>query len=425
MSTFRTPRGTQDLLPDARPGWDHVTEVFERQCRLFGFERIETPTFESTALFARAVGTDTDIVSKEMYSFDDRGGDSLTLRPEGTASVVRAYGQHGMKNWPQPVRLYYITPFFRYDRPQAGRLRQHHQIGAEVLGEADGHVDAEVIALIWSVLGELGLTGLQLNINSIGDKEDRERYREALLAYYRPLADKLCRDCHTRLESNPLRLLDCKEDQCQPFKAEAPRSMDFLGAEAEQHFRQVQSALEALGIPFEVNFLLVRGLDYYTRTVFEIWPEVVGGQTTVAGGGRYDLLSEFIGGDPLPGVGFGCGIERVLLNLEQAGLMPPPVTGPTVYLAPLAEAAQDAATGLAGRLRAAGISVLAGYKGASPRSHLRRANASGVRFAAILGERELEAGRVGLRDMLSGLQDEVDLEDVVEEIEKRSAAPSE
>jgi histidyl-tRNA synthetase len=422
VSAFRTPRGTQDLLPDARPGWDHVIEVFERQCRLFGFERIETPTFENTSLFARAVGMDTDIVGKEMYTFDDRGGDSLTLRPEGTASVVRAYNQHGMKNWAQPVRLYYVTPIYRYDRPQAGRLRQHHQIGAEVLGEADGHVDAEVISLIWTVLGELGLSGLQLNVNSIGNREDRERYREGLLAYYRPLADELCRDCQARLESNPLRLLDCKEDSCQPFKAEAPRSVDFLGPEAQRHFEQVQAALKALGIPFELNDLLVRGLDYYTRTVFEIWPAEVGGQTTIAGGGRYDLLSEFIGGDPLPGVGFGCGIERVLLNLEKAELMPPPVTGPTVYLAPLAEAAQDAATALAGRLRGAGISVLAGYRQASPRSHLRRANAAGVRFAAILGEQELEAGQVALRDMLSGLQDDVAMEDVVEAIQKRSAA---
>ena len=424
MNAFRTPRGTQDLLPDARAGWDQVIGVFERHCRLFGFERIETPTFEDTALFARAVGVDTDIVSKEMYTFDDRGGDSLTLRPEGTASVVRAYNQHGMKNWSQPVRLYYVTPIYRYDRPQAGRLRQHHQIGAEVLGEADGHVDAEIISLIWSVLSALGLGELDLNINSIGDPDDRARYREALLAYYRPLADQLCRDCRTRLETNPLRLLDCKEADCQVHKAGAPRSIDIIGPEAARHFEQVRSALTALGIPFTVNHLLVRGLDYYTRTVFEIWPPVVGGQTTIAGGGRYDLLSEFIGGDPLPGVGFGCGIERVLLNLEAAGLLPPPAAGPTVYVAPLAEAAQDTATGLAGRLRAAGIGVLAGYRRASPRSHLRRANAAGVRFAAILGERELESGRVGLRDMLSGLQDDVALDDIISEIEKRSSTPS-
>ena len=424
MSTFRPPRGTQDLLPDARPGWDHVVSAFERRCRLFGYDRIETPTFESTALFARAVGIDTDIVSKEMYSFDDRGGDSLTLRPEGTASVVRAYNQHGMKNWSQPVRLYYVTPIYRYDRPQAGRLRQHHQIGAEVLGEADGHVDAEVIALTWGVLGDLGLADLQLNLNSIGDPDDRAAYREALLAYYRPLEDQLCRDCRTRLESNPLRLLDCKEASCQPHKAGAPHSIDHLSAEAAAHFEQVKAGLEALGIPFKVDHLLVRGLDYYTRTVFEIWPATVGGQTTIAGGGRYDLLSEFIGGDPLPGVGFGCGIERVLLNLEAAGLLPPPPTRPTVYIAPLSEAAQPTATGLAGRLRAAGIAVLSGYRGASPRSHLRRANTAGVRYAAILGDRELESGRVALRDMLSGLQEDVALNDLIAEIAKRSASPS-
>ena len=424
MSSFRTPRGTQDLLPDARPGWDHVVSAYERRCRLFGYDRIETPTFESTALFARAVGVDTDIVSKEMYSFDDRGGDSLTLRPEGTASVVRAYNQHGMKNWSQPVRLYYITPIYRYDRPQAGRLRQHHQIGAEVLGEAAGHVDAEVIALIWGVLNDLGLPDLELNLNSIGDPDDRTAYRKALLAYYRPLADELCRDCRTRLETNPLRLLDCKEAGCQPHKAAAPHSIDFLAPEAAAHFEQVKSGLAALGIPFTVNHLLVRGLDYYTRTVFEIWPATVGGQTTIAGGGRYDLLSEFIGGDPLPGVGFGCGIERVLLNLEADDLLPPPPSGPAVYIAPLSEAAQPTATGLAGRLRSAGIAALSGYRGASPRSHLRRANAAGVRYAAILGDRELESGRVALRDMLSGLQDDIALDDLINEIETRSAAPS-
>lgn len=421
MGAFRAPRGTQDLLPEARSGWDHVVGVFQQQCQLFGFDRIQTPTFERTSLFARAVGENTDIVSKEMYTFADRGGDSITLRPEGTASVVRSYGQHGMKNWPQPVRLYYIAPIYRYDRPQAGRLRQHHQIGAEVLGDDDGYVDAEVIALAWTTLQKLGLLNLQLHINSIGDRDDRERYREALTSYYRPFADKLCTDCNTRLEVNPLRLLDCKVAGCQQYKEKAPRSLDFLSNEALEHFSKVKSGLSALRIPFTVADLLVRGLDYYNRTVFEIWPAVSGAQTTVAGGGRYDLLSEFIGGDPLPGVGFGCGIERVLLNLAEAGIIPEPLPGPTVYLAPLSGNTQDTAASLASKLRAAGISVLSGYKQGSPRSHLRRANTAGVRFAVILGEQELATEQVGLRDMVSGIQDNIGFENVTEEIRTRLA----
>src|SRR3990172_4777162 len=307
---YKAPRGTLDILPQDQPYWDRVWQASARVCSLFGYQRIETPVFEDATLFTRGVGEVTDIVQKEMYVFQDRGGQEMALRPEGTAPVCRAYLEHGMHNQPQPVRLWYWTPIFRYDRPQAGRYRQHHQFGVEAIGEADASLDAEVIELLWRVCEELGLAGLTLQLNSIGDPNCRPRYLEVLRDYYRDKLDRVCGDCRARFERNPLRLLDCKQPQCQPVIAGAPAITDYLCDDCAAHFAALRTYLEAAGISHELNPRLVRGLDYYTRTVFEIQPPEEGSQNSIGGGGRYDGLIEQLGGRPTPGGGFGSGRKR-------------------------------------------------------------------------------------------------------------------
>ncbi len=404
-SKFKTPRGTQDRLPEQQSAWLNVTDVFERRFRSAGFGRLDTPLFEDSALFRSAVGATTDIVEKETYDFADKSGDYLTLRPEGTAPVVRAYIQHGMSSRPQPVRLYYCAPLFRYDRPQAGRLRQHHQVGAEILGETDPHADVEVISQLWWFLtSDLGLEGLSLQINSIGRAEDRSRYLQELRTYFAPLEQKLSPDSQRRLKTNPLRILDSKDERDWELTRGAPRSAECLDADGIARLATVRAGLEALGISSNENFRLVRGLDYYTDTVFEIWPARSGGQATMAGGGRYDRLAEQIGGPPTPGMGFGCGIERILLNMAEQNLAPSEDQKADVYVAPLSATASTAALSIANTLRQGGLAVIAGYGAASPRSHLRKANAAGIRWAVIIGQREMEQGQVTLRDMQSGDQ---------------------
>ena len=423
-SGLQRPRGTADRLPADAPAWDQVLRTFARECRLRNFQPISPPTFEATELFDKGTGSTTDIVQNEMYSFDDRGGDSLTLRPEGTPSVVRAYQQHGMHVLPQPVKLSYVLPVFRYDRPQAGRLREHHQIGAEALGDPNPAVDAEVIDLLWSTLKALGIKDLALHVNSLGDPESRPEYRAALVAYFTPHADKLCGDCQTRLTQNPLRLLDCKKPPCVRVSADAPRSLDYLGNAARQHFDTLRDLLEALDIPCTLDHRLARGLDYYNRTVFEIVPPESGGQSTVGGGGRYDYLAEALGGSHLPGVGFGSGIERILLNRRRLGIEEASLPVPDVYVAPLADAALAVVTKVAAGLRQAGIATESGYAAASPRSHLRRANAVGARVALIVGNREVEAGRVSVKPLDGGAQTDVALDDVVSSTQAVLAGPA-
>ena len=411
--SLQRPRGTADRLPADAPAWEGVLRAFARECRLRNFQPISTPTFENTELFDKGTGATTDIVQKEMYTFDDRGGDSLTLRPEGTPSIVRAYQQHGMHVLPQPVKLFYVLPVFRYDRPQAGRLREHHQIGAEALGDPNPAVDAEVIDLLWSTLRALGVTDLALHVNSLGDPESRPEYRAALVAFFTPRSDTMCADCRMRLTQNPLRLLDCKKPPCARVSADAPRSLDFLGDAAREHFDTLRRLLGALDIPCTLDHRLVRGLDYYNRTVFEIVPPDGGAQSTVGGGGRYDFLAETLGGPHLPGVGFGSGIERILLNRHRVGLVEAAPSPPDVYVAPLADAALPVVTSVAAGLRRAGVATEVGYAAASPRSHLRRANALGARVALIVGNREVESGRVSLKPLDVGDQVDVALDDVV------------
>jgi histidyl-tRNA synthetase len=411
---YQAPRGTADILPEEQPYWRYVEEKAARIAQLYGYQRITLPTFEDTRLFARTVGEQTDIVQKEMYTFEDRGGNSLTLRPEGTAPVCRAYLERGLQNLPQPVKLFYITSIFRYDRPQAGRYREHRQFGVEAIGEGDPALDGEVIDLAWQFYRSLGITQLHLKINSIGCKDCRPAYLARLKEYYTTCNQELCPDCKLRLEKNPLRLLDCKTTTCQQIARSAPKNYEQLCPECAAHFRQLQKYLQLLGLPFEIDHCLVRGLDYYTRTVFEIQPELEGGQSTLLGGGRYDGLIELLGGKPTPGIGFGTGIERIILNLKRQNVAIPSMPGPQVYLAALGEPAKDATIKLAADLRKQGISVLQTTGNKSLKAQLRQANSSGVRYTVIIGEDEIKHGTVQLREMSTSQQQTIPQEKLPE-----------
>jgi len=409
---YRAPRGTQDVLPGEQPYWDFVQATAARLCARFGYGWIETPMFEDASLFVRGVGDVTDIVQKEMYIFEDRGGQELALRPEGTAPICRAYLQHGMHSLPQPVRLWYLAPNFRYDRPQAGRYREHHQFGAEAIGEADAAVDAEIVELLWRLYEELGLTGLTLNLNTLGDPNCRPAYLEVLRDYYRDKLHHVCGDCQGRFERNPLRLLDCKVPQCQPVIAKALAMTDYLCDECAKHFADLKSYLEAVGIPYLLNPRLVRGLDYYTRTVFEVQPKEEGGQSSIGGGGRYDGLIEQLGGRPTPGIGFGTGIERIILNLKRQEVAIPQPDPVQVLVAYTTPAARVEAFRLASELRRAGVAATASTGERSLKAQMRHAGGIGARHAAIIGERELAEGMVTLKRLDTGDQELVAMADV-------------
>lgn len=409
------PRGTSDLLPHATAGWQRVEAVIRDLCRVYGYGEIRTPLFESTELFQRGVGEGTDIVEKEMYTFTDKGGRSLTLRPEGTAPVTRAYLENGLHAVPQPVKLYYVGPMFRHDRPQAGRYRQFHQFGVEIFGAADPAADAEVIALAMHFFERLGIAGLELHLNSVGCPGCRAVLRAKLADHFGPRAGELCANCKSRLGKNPLRLLDCKEEQCRAAGREAPVPVDHLCAECGGHFERVRRNLELLGVSFRLNPCLVRGLDYYTRTAFEILVPGRGAQDAVGGGGRYDGLVGAIGGPAVPGVGFALGLERtLLLGSKQAGGEEPP-QGPAVFIATAGET-EETATVLLARLRAAGVPADREYAGRSLKAQMKYAAKRGARWVVIVGEDELEAGEVTLRDMGAGLQVRVSLGEVVERL---------
>ena len=391
---FYAPRGTQDILPADRPYWRYVTEQMHAVAALFGLQQIDTPIFEEAALFVRGVGEGTDIVDKEMYTFQDKGGNELTLRPEFTAGVMRAYIEHGMHVLPQPVKLYSIGPIFRYERPQAGRYRQHHQFNVEMLGELDPAVDLEVMSVAWTLLTRLGYRGLSFQLNSTGCPVCRPAYRQALIEYFGAYRNRLNEVDLRRLAINPLRLLDSKEEAAQALLDGAPHSSDYLCDECAAHLATLRSYLDALEMPHTINFRLVRGLDYYTKTVFEVWAEGIGAQAAVCGGGRYDKLIEMLGGLPTPGIGFGMGIERVILSLKQQGIQPPPLPAPRVQVSPLGEAARVPALQLVRRLRNAGIAALLAFGNRSLKAQLKAADRAGIAYTLILGEQELAAGAV-------------------------------
>ena len=415
---YRAPRGTSDQLPQEQKYRKYVEDTAALVCRTFGFERIDTPIFEATGLFVRTVGEETDVVQKEMYTFEDRGGDSLTLRPEGTAPVCRAYIEHGMSNLPQPVRLYYCCPIFRYERPQAGRFRQHNQFGIEVIGDADPLADLEVVQLGWTFTRNLGLTNLTLLINSIGDKECRHAYLDKLKEYYLVHLHQLCDDCRTRFDSNPLRLLDCKQTGCQPFIENAPPSAENLCLSCQLHWDTLRGYLKQVGIPYKENHRLVRGLDYYTRTVFEIQPPEEGSQSTVLGGGRYDGLIEQLGGPPTPGVGFGSGIERLIANLKRQGVALPDRSPRPVVITGLREEAQSTGVEIAAALREAGVSVLIASSSRSLRAQMRYASTMNASFTVIIGEDELARNKLGVRDMDNSVQQEIPMLEIVDYLTK-------
>lgn len=410
---FKAPRGTADILPEEQVWWRYIENKAAEICRLYGYNRIDTPAFEDAGLFTRSVGEGTDIVNKEMYIFKDRSDNELALRPEGTAPVCRAYVEHGMDNMPQPVKLFYFADIFRYERPQAGRYRQHHQFGCEAIGDASPLLDAEVIHMALSFFSSLGLTNFSLQLNSIGCKKCRPAYLQKLTEYYRTLAQGLCGDCQTRLAKNPLRLLDCKKPGCQAAAEEAPRSADSLCDECSGHFQALKGYLDTLNINYSLSHRLVRGLDYYTRTVFEIQPSEGGSQSALGGGGRYDDLIVQIGGKETPAIGFAAGLERIVMNLKNQGVTVPESEKPTVFIACVGDKARETAIITAARLREDGISVILSSGDRSLKAQLRHANTLGAAYAAIIGEDEVRAGTIMLRSMSTSEQQEIQHDELI------------
>ncbi len=408
------PKGTHDVLPAESRLRQRVIDVARDAFERYGYSRIVTPTFEETEVFVRGVGTSTDVVRKEMYTFQDQAGRSLSLRPEGTASVVRAFVQHGMHKLPLPVKLWYLAPMFRYEHPQAGRYREHWQIGAEAIGSDDPLLDAEVIALLHGIYRSLGLTGLELRLGSMGDPESRGPYRALLLEYLEHHLSDLDADARERMRVNPLRLFDTKNPAVAAVMADAPTLLDHLSPAAQAHRERVLEALGGLGIAYVEDPTLVRGFDYYTMTVFEFTSDALGAQSAVGGGGRYDGLVEGLGGPPTPGIGFGAGIERIVLALEAQGADSAPRID--CYLAVLDESLRLPMLPVLERLRAAGLRCESDLRGRSLKTMMKHAATLGARYAVIVGEREHAAGVATVRDMTAHEQREIPLGELVEEL---------
>lgn len=408
------PKGTRDVLPAESRLRQRVIDVARDALDRYGYQRIVTPTFEETEVFVRGVGTSTDVVRKEMYTFQDQAGRSLSLRPEGTAPVVRAFVQHGMHKLPLPVKLWYLAPMFRYEAPQAGRYREHWQFGAEAIGSADPLLDAEVIALLDGVYRRLGLTGLELRLGSMGDPESRGPYRALLVGYLERHLSELDADAQERMRVNPLRLFDTKNPRVAAVMADAPKLLDHLSPAAQAHRERVLEALGRLGIAYVEDPALVRGFDYYTMTVFEFTSDALGAQSAVGGGGRYDGLVEGLGGPPTPGIGFGAGIERIVLALEAQGVDAAPEID--CYLAVLDDALRLPMLPVLERLRAAGLRCESDLRGRSLKTMMKHAATLGARYAVIVGDREYAAGVATVRDMAAHEQREIPLGELVEEL---------
>ncbi len=417
MSTFHAPKGVPDYVPPGSAAFVAVRDALTRQARLAGYGHVELPVFEDTALFARGVGESTDVVSKEMYTFADRGDRSVTLRPEGTAGVVRAVIEHSLDRGGLPVKLSYAGPFFRYERPQAGRYRQLQQVGVEAIGVDDPALDAEVIAIADAGFRSLGLTGFRLDITTLGDESDRPAYREVLQGFLAGLdLDDATRE---RARINPLRVLDDKRPEVRAMTADAPLMREHLSDASRQHFATVLELLDGLGVPCTVNPRMVRGLDYYTKTTFEFVHDGLGAQSGIGGGGRYDGLMASLGGPPLSGIGFGLGVDRTILALAAEGVPVGETSRVDVFGVPLGTAALTALVPVAGALRASGVRVDLAYGGRGLKGAMKAADRSGARFALVLGDRDLEGGVVGVKDLVSGAQVEVALDAVVEHLRER------
>ena len=411
---INAPRGTRDILPRDVVEWQMIERKIREICDRFGFEEIRTPIFEHTELFQRGIGENTDVVEKEMYTFEDRGGRSLTLRPENTASTLRAYLQNKLFAEKSLNKLFYIGSMFRYDRPQAGRMREFHQFGVESIGEMNPAVDAEVITLAWDFLTELGLTDLELRLNSVGCPKCRPQYKEVIQKYFRDKLPELCHDCQSRFDKNPMRLLDCKIDS-DKF-TDVPIITYYLCDECREHFETLQKLLEAGGIEFKIDPKLVRGLDYYTKTAFEIRYSPLGAQSAVAGGGRYDGLVEELGGDSTPAVGFAAGIERIILALEQQDLLLEKLPSIDCFIIALGDLAQIPAFKLLTDLRRDGKSVAMDFAGRSMKAQMKQASKSGAKFAVILGEDEIRSNMVTFKNLETSDQELIPVEKILERI---------
>ena len=419
---FQNLTGMHDILPEDQVYFQKVQKSVENIANYYSFQKIETPILEQAEVFSKAVGTSTDIVGKEMYTFRTKGGDLVSLRPEGTASIMRSYIEHGMHNLPQPVKFWYIGPFFRYERPQAGRFRQFHQFGFEALGEKNPSIDGQIIQMSYDVLKELGFKNLTIEVNSIGDSECRPYFKKILAGYFKSRRSSLCSDCQRRLKENPLRILDCKEEKCQTVKASAPQIIDHLCKDCHAHFKQVLEFLDELELPYTLNPYLVRGLDYYTKTVFEIVEKGDAGATvgTLIGGGRYDNLAKLLGGRDTPSCGSAGGIERMiaLMKARDTKLTKKP-DGAKIFLAQLGQMAKRKSFKLFEEFREAKIPVAESFSKDSLKSQLRAADKLGIKYVLIFGQKEALENFVTLRDMETGAQKEIKLDKVVKEMQAK------
>ena len=406
------PKGTKDVLPQESYKWQYVEGMAREVANLFNIKEIRTPVFEHTELFQRGVGDTTDIVTKEMYTFKDKGDRSITLKPEGTAGAARSFIENGMGNGVLPAKMYYIIPAFRYERPQAGRLREFHQFGVEVYGSASAQTDAEVILTADTLLKKLGLK-IKLYLNSIGCPTCRAAYNKALKDFFAPHLDELCGDCKTRFEKNPLRLLDCKEENCKKINAGAPKILDYLCNDCGAHFEEVKACLTLAGVEYEIDPRIVRGLDYYTRTVFEFVSTSIGAQGTVCGGGRYDGLIESLGGKPTSAVGYAAGIERLLMVMEQTGVEIPSAPVPTVYIAGMDADCRKKAFALAAELRMSGVNAEVDLMERSVKAQFKYADKIGAKYVAVIGGNELAEGKANVKCMANGESESVAFADMV------------
>ena len=405
------PKGTKDVLPNESYKWHYVENVVRSVAKDFNIKEIRTPTFEHTELFLRGVGDTTDIVNKEMYTFLDKAERSITLKPEGTAGVARAFIENSLYANPQPTKMYYITPVFRYEKPQAGRLREHHQFGIEYYGSSSAIADVEVMMVAKSIFDRLGVSNLVLNVNSIGCPECRKKYNEALKKYLKDNLSNMCHTCQERFEKNPLRILDCKEEACKQITQNAP-VLDYLCDDCRAHHEMVCNQLTKLGVDFKVNPHIVRGLDYYTRTVFEFVSNNIGAQGTVCGGGRYNNLVEQVGGKPCPGVGFGMGLERLILTLENLGLSVGEEENPDLYIIAMCDRAKQDILVYAQKLRQAGVSTEIDVMDRSFKAQLKYANKINAKYMVVLGDEEIDTNKVSIKNMATGESVEVDLDKI-------------
>ena len=420
---FQAPKGMKDILPEEQKYWRYILNKSQALIEGHGYVKIDTPILEETQLFNKGTGASTDIIEKELFSLTTKGGDKLSLRPEFTPNIMRAYFEHGMTSWPKPVKLWYFGPVFRYDRPQAGRLRQFNQIGFEIIGSQDPVLDAQVIQVSWKIFQKLNIKNLSIQINSIGCAECRSDYIKQLNDYYKNKTRQLCAECKKRLKKNPLRLLDCKKTACIRLTSEAPQSVDNLCAVCHDHFKIVLEYLEELDLPYELNYRLVRGLDYYTKTVFELVnkDDVVLSQSALGGGGRYDDLSKIISRKSAPGVGVSLGVERIILELQDQKVKIPELKkqNPKVFLAQLGDLSKKKALKLLNSLQDSNVAVIESFTRDSLKAQLRIADKLNVQIALILGQKEALEDTIIFRDMQSGAQEVVRLDKTLEELKKR------